>query len=66
MVAIFGRFLVEMMDRSESFKGRDFNSHAPVVERYSRMTALFEPTRTSLIGGGPSVSKVITLLKAKH
>jgi hypothetical protein len=31
-------FLVEKLRRFESFKGRSFNSHVPVVERYRRMT----------------------------
>jgi uncharacterized protein len=55
------RFLVEKMGRFESFKGRNFNSHVPVVERYRTMTAAFDAIRTS--GRGLSVGEVITLLK---
>lgn len=57
------RFMVEKMGRFESFKGRDFNSHAPVVERYRVMTAAFEPMRVELVGRRLSVGEVINLLK---
>ena len=57
------RFLVEKMGRFETFKGRDFNSHVPVVDRYRVMTAAFEPMRTSLSGRELSVGEVIDLLK---
>jgi len=58
------RFLVEKMGRFESFKGRDFNSHYPVVERSRRMTAEFEPMRVSLVGQNRlSVDQVVKLLK---
>ena len=59
------RFLVEKMGRFESFKGRDFNSHLPMVERYRRMTAKFEPMRASLIGRELNVNEVIELLKLR-
>jgi uncharacterized protein YfbU (UPF0304 family) len=57
------RFFVEKMGRFGYFKGRDFNSHFPVVERYRQMTAKFEPMQTSLAGRELSVSEVIELLK---
>ncbi len=39
------RFFVESMDRFTRFKGRDFNSHAPTVQRALSMLAVFEPLR---------------------
>jgi uncharacterized protein YfbU (UPF0304 family) len=57
------RFLVEKMGRFESFKGRDFNSHVPVVDRYRVMSAAFEPMRTKLSGRELSVAELIELLK---
>jgi uncharacterized protein YfbU (UPF0304 family) len=57
------RFLVEKMRRFEPFKGRDFNSHVPVLDRYRVMTAAFEPMRVGLSGRGLSVGEVINLLK---
>lgn len=56
------RFLVEKMDRFSRFKGRDFNSHAPVAARYRRMTKLFEPMRVSLgVGRELNVDQIIEL-----
>lgn len=58
------RFLVNKMDRFSRFKGRDLNSHHPTYNRYSRMVALFEPMRATLVGHGLSADQVATLLKA--
>lgn len=58
------RFLVEGMGRFASFKGRDFNSHVPVVGRYSAMSEAFEPMRVRLSGRGLSLDELIELLKA--
>lgn len=57
------RFLVENMGRFTAMKGRDFNSHVPLVKRYREMTALFDPMRATLLGRELSVDEVITLLK---
>lgn len=57
------RFMVEKMGRFESFKGRDFNSHVPVVDRYRVMSAAFEPMRARLSGRELNVGEVIDLLK---
>jgi uncharacterized protein len=56
-------FLVEKMGRFAAFKGRGFNSHVPVVDRYRVMSAAFEPMRTRLSGRELSVGEVIELLK---
>lgn len=58
--------LVNRMDRFQRFKGRDLNSHMPVVARYARMTRQFQPLRASLGGRSPirlSVSEVGALLR---
>lgn len=57
------RFLVEKMGRFTNFKGRDFNSHMPMVGRYSRMCARFDEMRPDLAGRELSVEEVISLLK---
>ena len=56
-------FLVEKMGRFSYFKGRDFNSHMPMVGRYSRMSARFEAMRPDLAGRELNVAEVIELLK---
>ena len=58
------RFLVEELKRFESFKGRDFNSHAPTVGRYKRMANAFEAIRPLLTGRLLSSDEIITLLSA--
>lgn len=35
-------FIVNQLDRFEEFKGRDFNSHCPLVDAYRRMLFVFE------------------------
>lgn len=39
------RFMVAEMGRFSAFKGRDFNSHAPVVDRARAMYRVYEPLR---------------------
>jgi uncharacterized protein YfbU (UPF0304 family) len=38
-------FIVNELDRYEEFKGRDFNSHCPLVDSYNRMYPKFEEIR---------------------
>lgn len=57
------RFLVEKMGRFERFKGRELNSHMPMVQRYKQMNATFEPIRAKLIGRELTVDELISLLK---
>jgi hypothetical protein len=56
-------FFVDEMKRFSRFKGRDMNSHCQTYGRYKRMLAIFEPMRSSLVGGGLNVQQLITLLK---
>ncbi len=58
-------FLIDKLDRFGSFKGRDLNSHAPLLPAYRRMVPVFEPIRATLIGRQLSASEIIELLKAK-
>jgi hypothetical protein len=57
------RFLVEKMGRFESFKGRNFNSDSPVVDRYRVMTAAFRPMSMRLLGRELNIGEVVDLLK---
>lgn len=57
------RFLIEKMGRFERFKGRELNSHAPMVQRYAAMNSIFEPIRVKLIGREMSVDELVTVLK---
>ena len=56
-------FLVNKMGRFGRFKGRSLNSHTPVVERYTKMTTIFEKMRVSLVGRRLSVAELVELLK---
>lgn len=44
------KILVNDMGRFSRFKGRDMNSHAPLLENYARMYKIFEPIRATLTG----------------
>ncbi|MER9348755.1 YfbU family protein [Mesorhizobium sp. M0227] len=57
------RFLVKEMGRFSDFKDRSLNSHSPKVQASRRMTKLFEPMRTKLVGRELSVDDVVVLLK---
>ena len=58
------RTFVEKLDRWSEFKGREFNSHFPTVDRYRRMADLFQPMRATLIGRKLSEKELIDLLSA--
>ena len=59
------RFLIEDMGRFSIFKGRELNSHAPLIAPYKRMLAVFEPIRPTLVGRELTATEIIELLKAK-
>jgi uncharacterized protein YfbU (UPF0304 family) len=59
-------FLVRDMDRFSDFKGRDLNSHMPLLDAYRRMLRMFLPMRNTLTGGGLSVSQIIAVLNARE
>lgn len=57
--------LVNDMGRFSRFKGRDLNSHAPLMENYERMYKVFEPIRASLTGARPlAPAQVVAILQA--
>lgn len=59
------RLLVEDLSRFSRFKGRDLNSHAPLIQTYARMYSVFEPMRSTLIGpSGLNSAQVVAVLKA--
>ena len=60
------RFFVDDMGKFSRFKGRDLNSHHPSLATYRRMLGVFEPVRSTLVGHGLSVEKVVAILKAKR
>lgn len=57
-------FMIDEMGRFERFKGRNLNSHSPVLSSYRRMYTVFEPIRATLIGHRMSASQVIEVLAA--
>lgn len=59
------RFLIEQLNRFQSFKGRELNSHMPSLEAHRRMMAIFKPLRSSLASGPLSAEKIIDILKAR-
>ena len=60
-------FFVEKMERFERFKGRDFNSHMPMIASYRRMLAVFEKKQKSLAMGGEfGVTEIVAILNAQR
>lgn len=57
-------FLVEKMRRFVRFRGRELNSHAPMIDRYQRMCEIFAPMRRTLVGTNLNADQIIELLKA--
>jgi uncharacterized protein YfbU (UPF0304 family) len=60
------RFLVEDMNRFGEFKGREFNSHSPMVEVYQRMLAVFAPFRERVDGATLAATQLISILEARN
>ena len=58
------KFLIEGLDHSSRFKGRDLDSHVPVLNAYLRMYQVFEPIRKTLVGRGLTATEMIDILKA--
>jgi len=56
-------FLVGKLGRFQRFKGRDFNSHMPTLELYSRMADIFETIRPKLHDRELNVLEVSRLLQ---
>ena len=47
----------------QTFKGRDLNSHIPVLDRYRRMLEVFKRLPSNLKYGGMSASHIIEILR---
>lgn len=59
-------FIVNKLDRFEEFKGRNFNSHCPLVDAYRRMFSVFEGMRSNLTFSSPlNADQLVKLLKEK-
>jgi uncharacterized protein YfbU (UPF0304 family) len=59
------RCLVEQLDRFSRFKGRDLNSHAPVLATYRRMLNVFTPMKkTFSMGGELNADQLVRVLNA--
>lgn len=59
------RILVDDMGRFSRFKGRDMNSHTPLLRTYSQMYKIFEPIRSSMPASRPlPPEKIIAMLQA--
>ena len=56
------RFLVNKMERSYRFEGRDLNAHMPTRAMYDRMLKAFEPMRR--FQGELATAQIVMLLKA--
>lgn len=56
-------FLVNKMGRFEDLKGKDLNSHAPMIEGYKRMFSAYSPIKNNLMGGYLSCDQIIAILK---
>lgn len=58
-------FLIEKMERFETFKGRRLNAHMPTLEMHRRMLPVFQPMRTTLMGGELNAGQIIELLQER-
>jgi hypothetical protein len=60
------RFLIEKLERFQSFKGRDLNSHCPSLQRHRAMYRKFEDMRPSLgLGRELSADQLIELVNTR-
>jgi uncharacterized protein len=59
------RFFIDQMKRFSRFKGRELNSHAPMIGAYRRMLLVFEPLRATLVGIELSADQLVAILKAR-
>lgn len=57
-------FLINDLERFERFKGRDLNSHMPLLENYHRMLEVFKPIRRSVLTPELSANNLIEILSA--
>lgn len=61
------KFLINKLDRFVEFKGRDLNSHVPLIDKHRLMVRAFESMRPNLGGGNwLSAGAIIMILNAQH
>jgi uncharacterized protein YfbU (UPF0304 family) len=60
------RFLIDEMGRFAKFKGRELNSHMPMLAAYQRMLDAFEPMQRGLVGDDLSATQIVTILSAQR
>jgi uncharacterized protein len=58
-------FIIDDLDRFESFKGRNLNSHCPSIDGYRRMLTVFEPIRSTLAYQPFSAENIAKILKER-
>lgn len=58
------RYMVDHLDRFQSFKKRELNSHSPTIDMYARMYRVFEPMRSRLMDRLLNTDEMIEILKA--
>ncbi len=59
-------FLIDDMGRFEWLKGRDLNSHFPLLTSYRRMLVEFKDIRSNITGRGITVAQISKILKADN
>jgi len=59
------RFMIGKLGLFARFKGRELNSHAPTIDAYRRMLAVFEPIRATLIGRKLNAGEIIRILQER-
>lgn len=58
------RMFIDKMDRWTLFKGRDLNSHAPLLSNYRKMLRIFEPARQKIMGDELNEQQIMEIMKA--
>ena len=58
--------LVNDLRRFSNFKGRDFNSHHPMLDTYRAMLTVFQPLRPQIPDTPLGADQIVTILKERH
>jgi uncharacterized protein YfbU (UPF0304 family) len=56
-------FLIQKLDRFQSFKGRDLNAHMPTLDAHRRMMAVYSPLRAANRGAALAALQIADILK---
>jgi len=59
------RFLIDDLERFESFKGRGLNSHLPSIDTHNRMLNVFRPLRTNLHSRLLNAHEIVEILRQR-